>query len=88
MPNIQTTKSPIIATAQANVQLGARPGQVLVVADNEGVSHRIMMTPEEATQLGVAIIQLAAQAKAMEEQQRVQVAMPSALNGAIKLAKG
>jgi hypothetical protein len=82
MAKIETAKKLVIDATAAQVstiQLSLAPGEVRIIIDNDGVAHCARIPPNEAVQLGVAIIQLAAQAAAMAQQQQIQV--PQHLNG-------
>lgn len=80
MAQIETRKELLIGKPkQGTMQLSLAPGVVSQTIDNDGVVHTARMDPNEAVQLGVALIQLASQAMAMQQQQQVQLAQ--GLNG-------
>lgn len=90
MADIDTQKGlPIVGdTAPSNINLGVHAeglyiGPTLSIK-NECVIHTAKLRPEEAERIGVGLIQLAAQARAMTQHQKV---VASASNG-IYIPKG
>jgi hypothetical protein len=55
---------------KSHVNLAVNSDVVVFSAKNEGVIHHCLFTPEEAVKIGVSLIQLAHQARAMGEEQR------------------
>lgn len=72
MPRIDTTRELVITNQQSGVQLSGGPGQVRIVVASEGVIHAVTMSPDEAVQVGVALIQLGGSARAAMQQMQQQ----------------
>lgn len=81
MAEIITTKELVTVgqKPEERMALGVGPGHVKILVEHDLVAHEVVMSPQEAVQMGVSLIQLAGQAQAMGEMERVQA------NGAIGL---
>ena len=63
MADIKTDKGIINPNQRSNINFGMHPaGAVVLSVTNEGTTHHCMISPLEAIQMGVMLIQLGGQA--------------------------
>ncbi len=75
MPEIKTEKTPVILLNDpqpSNISLQPMPGVMVMAVKNDQVTHNIAFSPQEATQIGVALIQGAAAAAGMGNAEAVK----------------
>ncbi len=60
----------------SNINFNVGAGVVGQQVKNEGVTHTCLYTPDEAVQVGVTLIQLAHQAAAMGQAQKINGTIP------------
>lgn len=82
MADIKTEKKVIVVNdpnpSVINFNLG--PGVVVQMIKNEGITHFAHLNPEEATKMGVILIQLATQAAALGQHEAMR-AQSKAIEG-------
>lgn len=74
MADIKTEKKVIVVNdpQPSTINLNIGPGVVIQAMKNEGITHFAHLNPQEATQLGVTLIQLASQAAALAQHEAMR----------------